>query len=165
MLQKMNQILPSRVLQPRRCQIVMVYDFVVSVKHSNPCPYSLRDLEGSYVVHTSGRDRARERCLYLDKLIGVPSCLRFRRWPSDVTAALTRENSSSPYLRVYVFTDVMYVLYMYVCIYVYMCYVLIRPPIPYITSSRCKRLHKFCPVEILLHERGYPRVPPCKPLK
>jgi hypothetical protein len=30
----------------------------------------------------------RERCLYLDKLIGVPSCLRFRRWPSDVTAAL-----------------------------------------------------------------------------
>jgi hypothetical protein len=24
----------------------------------------------------------------LDKLIGVPSCLRFRRWPSDVTATL-----------------------------------------------------------------------------
>jgi hypothetical protein len=26
---------------------------------------------------------------------------------------------------------------------------------PYITSSRCKRLHKFRPVEILLHERGH----------
>jgi hypothetical protein len=34
------------------------------------------------------RERERERCLYLDKLIGVPSCLRFRRWPSDVTATL-----------------------------------------------------------------------------
>jgi hypothetical protein len=33
-------------------------------------------------------ERERERCLYLDKLIGVPSCLRFRRWPSDVTATL-----------------------------------------------------------------------------
>jgi hypothetical protein len=32
--------------------------------------------------------RERERCLDLDKLIGVPICLRFRRWPSDVTAAL-----------------------------------------------------------------------------
>ena len=30
----------------------------------------------------------RERCLYLDKLTGVPICVRFRRWPSDVTAAL-----------------------------------------------------------------------------
>jgi len=64
MLQKINQILPSRVLQPRRCRIVMVYDFVVSIKHSNPCPYSLRDLEGSYVVHTSGRDRAKQGNCY-----------------------------------------------------------------------------------------------------
>ena len=31
----------------------------------------------------------RERCLYLDKLRGVPICLRCRRWPSDVTAART----------------------------------------------------------------------------
>ena len=54
---------------------------------------------------------------------------------------------------------------MYVHTYVYTCYVLIRPPIPYITSSRCKRLHKFCPVEILLHERGRLRVPPCNVLK
>jgi hypothetical protein len=43
----------------------MVYDGVVSVKNSNPCPYSLRDLEGSYVVHTSGRDRAKTRKLLL----------------------------------------------------------------------------------------------------
>ena len=56
---------------------------------------------------------------------------------------------------------------MYVCthMYVHMWYVLIRPPIPYITSSRCKRLHKFRPIEILLHVRGYPRVPPCNVLK
>ena len=54
---------------------------------------------------------------------------------------------------------------MYVCMYVHTYYVLIRPPIPYITSSRCKRLHKSRPVETLLHERGYPRPPPCKPLK
>jgi hypothetical protein len=50
LLQKINQILLSRVLQPRRCRIVMVYDFVVSVKHY-PCPYFLRDLEGSHVAH------------------------------------------------------------------------------------------------------------------
>ena len=77
--------------------------------------------------------------------------------------------------------------------YVHTSYVLINPPIPYITSSplcllrayicvassfahpyhilrphavkRCKRLHKFRPVEILLHKRTNPRVPPCKPLK
>ena len=30
----------------------------------------------------------RERCPYFDKLIGVPICLRFCRWPSGVTAAL-----------------------------------------------------------------------------
>jgi hypothetical protein len=49
--------------------------------------------------------------------------------------------------------------------YVHTCYVLIKPTMPYITSSRCKRLHKFRPVEILLHEKGYPRVPPCNVLK
>jgi hypothetical protein len=49
---------------------------------------------------------------------------------------------------------------MYVCIH--MCCVLIRPPIPYITSSRCKRLDKFRPVEILLHKRTHPRPPPYK---
>ncbi len=38
--------------------------------------------------------RERERDLYLlDKLRGVPTCQRFRRWPSDVTAAL-HENIS-----------------------------------------------------------------------
>ena len=50
-------------------------------------------------------------------------------------------------------------------VHVHTCYVLIRPPIPYITSSRCKRLNKFCPIEILLHKRTNPRVPPCKHLK
>ena len=45
----------------------MVYDFVVSVKNSNPCPYSLRDLEGSYVVHTSGRDRAKQGNCYCSR--------------------------------------------------------------------------------------------------
>ena len=58
-----------------------------------------------------------------------------------------------------------YMLYIYVC----MCntYVLRpnRPAIPYITPSRYKRLHNFRPVEILLHERGYRRVPPCNVLK
>ncbi len=48
--------------------------------------------------------------------------------------------------------------------YVHMCCVLIRPPIPYITSSRCKRLHKFRPVEILLRKRARPRVPSCNDL-
>ena len=45
----------------------MVYDFVVSVKNSNPCPYSLRDLEGSYVAHTSGRDRAKQGNCYCSR--------------------------------------------------------------------------------------------------
>ncbi len=72
-------------------------------------------------------------------------------------------------VHVYVFMYVcMYVLYVYTyirvhdCMYVYvhMFYVLIRPPIPYITSSRCKRLDKFRPVKILLHKRTNPRVPP-----
>ena len=49
-------------------------------------------------------------------------------------------------------------------IYIHMCCVLIRPPIPYNTSSRCKRLHKFPPVEILLHKRTHRRVPPCNEL-
>ena len=47
----------------------------------------------------------------------------------------------------------------YTCIYVRMCCVLIRQPIPYITSSRCKRLHKFRPVEILLQKRNNTRTP------
>ena len=60
----------------------------------------------------------------------------------------------------------MYVcMYVYICMYVHTCCVLIKLPIPYITFSRCKRLHKFRPVEILLHERGWPRPPHCKSLK
>ena len=39
-------------------------------------------------------------------------------------------------------------------------YVLIRPPIPYITSSRCKRLYKFCPKKFLLHKRANTSPPP-----
>jgi hypothetical protein len=35
-------------------------------------------------------------------------------------------------------------------IYIHMCCVLIRPPIPYIPSSRCKRLRKFRPNRFLL---------------
>ena len=46
-----------------------------------------------------------------------------------------------------------HVTYMYI---IHTCYILIKPPLPYITSSRCKRLHNFRPVEILLHERGDP---------
>jgi hypothetical protein len=82
----------------------------------------------------------------------------------------------------------------YIYMYVYMCYVLIRPPIPYITSSRCKRdlinfvlnsfysirrltqgpplgtssrckrLNKFRPKKFLLRKRTNPRVPPCNDL-
>ena len=37
-------------------------------------------------MHAQKVNRERE-VLYLDKLIGVPICLRFRRWPSGVTAA------------------------------------------------------------------------------
>ena len=48
---------------------------------------------------------------------------------------------------------------MHVCMYISMWYVLIRPPIPYITSSRCKRLHKFRPKKFLLHKRTNPRPP------
>jgi hypothetical protein len=43
---------------------------------------------------------------------------------------------------------------MYIHTYIHTCYVLIRPPIPYITSSRCRRLHKFCPVEICFTRKG-----------
>jgi hypothetical protein len=53
---------------------------------------------------------------------------------------------------------------MYIRIYLHTCYVLIRPPIPYITSSRCKRLHKFHPKKFLLHKRTNTRVPPCNDL-
>jgi hypothetical protein len=53
----------------------------------------------------------------------------------------------------------------YAGMYVHTCYVLTNPPIPYIPSSRCKHFINLRPVEILLHERGRPRVPPCKPLK
>ena len=49
--------------------------------------------------------------------------------------------------------------------YVHTSYVLIKPPMPYITSSRCKRLHDFRPVEILLHKRTNPSPPPCNVLK
>ena len=45
-----------------------------------------------------------------------------------------------------------------------MCCVLIRPPIPYITSSRCKRLHKFRPKKFLLHKKTNTRVPYCNDL-
>jgi hypothetical protein len=51
---------------------------------------------------------------------------------------------------------------MYVCMYyIRTCYVLTKPPIP---SSRCKHYVILRPVEILLHERGYPRVPLVNPL-
>ena len=71
------------------------------------------------------------------------------------------------YGHMYIYKDIHICMYMdtYVCMYVHTCCVLIKPPMPYITSSRCKRLHKFRPVQNLLHERGYPRAPPCKPLK
>ena len=70
---------------------------------------------------------------------------------------------------IYVYVRVCVCICMYACMYiqtyVYRYYVLINPPIPFITSSRCKRLHNFRPVEILLHERGRPRVPLCNVLK
>ncbi len=53
---------------------------------------------------------------------------------------------------------------MYVCIYIRVTYILIRPPIPYITSSRCKRLHKFRPKKFLLHKRTNTTVPHCNDL-
>ena len=45
---------------------------------------------------------------------------------------------------------------MYIHTYIHMCCVLICPPILYITSSRCTRLHKLRPIEILLHKRTNP---------
>jgi hypothetical protein len=62
---------------------------------------------------------------------------------------------------------------MYACMYcmrgMHVCTYVIRPNSPthtiYYASSRCKRLHKFRPIEILLHKRTNPRVPPCEPLK
>ena len=66
--------------------------------------------------------------------------------------------------RMYIYACIYVCIHMYIRMYVHMCYVLIHPPIPYITSSRCKRLHKFRPVEILLHKRTNPRVPPCNDL-
>ena len=42
---------------------------------------------------TCVRPSQRERSL-LDKLRGVPTCQRFRRWPSDVTAALPTYNTT-----------------------------------------------------------------------
>ncbi len=44
------------------------------------------DPSGGYLAHLQLK-RERERSL-LDKLRGVPTCQRCRRWPSDVTAAL-----------------------------------------------------------------------------
>jgi len=54
------------------------------------------------------------------------------------------------YICMYVYICIHICMYMdtYVCMYVHTCYVLIKPPMPYITSSRSKRLHKFRPVEI-----------------
>ena len=49
-------------------------------------------------------------------------------------------------------------------IYIHMCCVLIRPPIPYTKSSRCKRLHKFHPKRFLLHKRTNASPPPCNDL-
>ena len=83
-------------------------------------------------------------------------CRRIGRW----RACCPPHSCTTTYVCIYVYIYV-------VCMYIRMhtCYVLIRPPIPYITSSRCKRLHKFCPVEILLHEWGRLRVPLCNVLK
>ena len=50
---------------------------------------------------------------------------------------------------------------MYICMYVHMCCVLIRPPIPQIKSSRCKN---FILKSFLLHKRTNTRVPPCNDL-
>ena len=80
-----------------------------------------------------------------------------------------RRESSVPicicmYIHTYVCMCVCMYIHTYIHTYIRMCCVLIRPPIPYITSSRCKRLHKFRPVEILLHKRTHPRVPPCNDL-
>ena len=52
--------------------------------------------------------------------------------------------------------------YVWIHTYVHTCYVLTKPPIP---SSRCKDFVFLRPVEILLRERGHPRVPPCNVLK
>ena len=46
--------------------------------------------------------------------------------------------------------------------YVRTCYV---PTNPFIPSSRCKHFVILRPVEILLHKRTNPRVPPCEPLQ
>jgi len=52
--------------------------------------------------------------------------------------------------------------YTYVCdTYIHTCYVLISPPIPYITSSRCKRLRILRPVEIMFF-LSFRRAPPLK---
>jgi hypothetical protein len=60
---------------------------------------------------------------------------------------------------VYIYIWVYVYGYTHTCLYVHMCYVLIRPPIPYITSSRCKRLHKIRPEQFLLHKRANTRTP------
>jgi len=61
-------------------------------------------------------------------------------------------------------TICIYIICMYVFVYVHVCCVLIRPPIPYITPSSCKRLRKFRPRKSLLHKSANPRVPPCNDL-
>ena len=97
-----------------------------------------------------------------------PRCLAPRCFEAQVIPALL-------YLLIYMYVHILYK-YTRVCVHIYMCrcmylciyihtrYVLIRPPIPYITSSRCKRLHKFRPTKFLLHKRTHPRAPPCNDL-
>ncbi len=78
-----------------------------------------------------------------------PRCLAPRCFEAQVIPALL-------YLLIYMYVHILYKythvcvrIYicrcMYVCIYIHTRYVLIRPPIPYITSLRCKRLHKVRP--------------------
>ena len=66
------------------------------------------------------------------------------------------------YVCMYVYTYVCIIhtyIRMYACMYVYTYvhtyYVLINPPIPYITSSPLCLLHKFRPKKFLLHEWGH----------
>ena len=71
----------------------MVCDGVVSVKNSNPCPYSLRDLEGSYVVHTSGRDAEMLEAPEENDHRGLsPSDVAIM--PRDLAATVSRENAA-----------------------------------------------------------------------
>ena len=78
--------------------------------------------------------------------------------------------SCVPYMYIYIYTHTSRLQLRWVCqesfliynmyMYVHTCYVLIRPPIPYSTSSHSKRLRILRPDVFFASHESYPKGPP-----